>query len=86
MNRPRTSKIVKRMLSNKRIGGPYPWSQQVINGISGLDIGCKVEQFAEDNELACIIHEFFEFVNKHLQTKKNFCCRFRQGASHPAQG
>jgi hypothetical protein len=25
-------------------------------------------------------------VNKHLQPKKNFRCRFRQGAPHPAQG
>ena len=33
--------------------------------------------------LACIIHEFFGFVNKHPQQIENFCCGFRQGALHP---
>jgi hypothetical protein len=27
-------------------------------------------------QLACIIHEFFEFVNMHLQTKKNLRAGF----------
>jgi hypothetical protein len=26
--------------------------------------------------LTCLIHEFFEFVNKHLQTKKNLRAGF----------
>jgi hypothetical protein len=34
--------------------------------------------------LACVIHEYFGFVNKHPQQLENHCCGFRQGASHPS--
>ena len=36
--------------------------------------------------LTCLIHEFFRFVNNHLQEKQMLSCRFRRGALHLAQG